>query len=53
MAASIWDEILKGLKKSVGMGPGRPATNQTMIKTGTDSNGRDVRRKGPKLPGFP
>lgn len=49
MADKFWDEIWKQLKKKVGMGPGRPRKGQTMIKTGTDSSGRDTRRKGPHI----
>lgn len=49
MASDILGELWKQIKKQVGMGPGRPRKGQPLIKTGTDSSGKDTRRKGPHL----
>lgn len=42
---SIANEIKKKVKKAVGLGPGRPKKGQKMVKTGTDKNGKDKRKK--------
>lgn len=41
----IVKEVTKAAKKAVGLGPGRPKKGQKMVKTGTDKNGKDKRKK--------
>lgn len=41
----IVKEAVKAVKKAVGLGPGRPKKGQKMVKTGTDKNGKDKRKK--------
>ena len=45
MTEGIVKEIEKWVKKKAGIGPGRPRKGQKTVKTGTDKNGKDKRKK--------